>query len=151
MVITDEQRLRVAVGLYRRAHVHRRTMRIFRQTQCGPQVLVFVLSPGECSGNRELWPNWLLLGTDTEFNETREYGLKRYNYAEPRRHVAHRDLERAYESAYKSICPECHDGVLFVQRDQTELTLMRSDMCTHCWCRFWYLDDTINGEKLHDG
>ena len=117
----------------------KRTVRIFRVREGALSVSSFVIDR-----------TWLLLGTDDDFWATRAYFMLRDNYNRPHVRVRHSDLRRIDEdTAYRSDCPECGLGVLLVQRDQTTLVLLRSDLCARCWTRFWYTDETINGEKLY--
>jgi hypothetical protein len=68
--------------------------------------------------------------------------------AEPR-HLFHADLQRVSdESAYRSRCPFCANGILFGRRDQTTMAMIREDNCVSCAQRVVYLDESINGEPL---
>lgn len=65
--------------------------------------------------------------------------------------VLHSGLERASEeSAYRSNCPVCQEGILFVSRVPTTqgLLLHRFDRCTRCAQGVIYEDETIAGEAL---
>jgi len=55
--------------------------------------------------------------------------------------VRHQDLKRRSEdSNFKSICPICEEGTLFVQRDQRTFRLLPNDMCILCGQSFVYHD-----------
>lgn len=56
-------------------------------------------------------------------------------------HVNHEDLKRVGESAFKSECPVCKDGILTVLRNPVTLELSKSDNCLLCGQSFVY-DDT---------
>jgi hypothetical protein len=61
--------------------------------------------------------------------------------------VAHSELKRWDEdSAYKSKCPVCEDGLLLIARDPKSFLLLRYDRCVSCGQMFMYTDETINGE-----
>lgn len=63
--------------------------------------------------------------------------------------VLHSTLKRfSNESAYKSICPACKQGVLLIRRNDKTFTLERMDICTFCVQFIWYRDKKINGEPL---
>jgi len=64
--------------------------------------------------------------------------------------VSHTDLERVSESPYRSRCPACNKGVLFVHRDQTTLALINADRCTYCGQLVIYTDKIIAGEPVLD-
>ena len=70
------------------------------------------------------------------------------NIDKPLIRVAHAELERfSGESAYRSKCPVCEGGVLFISRDpEAGFLLMRRDRCVICGQSFYYTDETINGE-----
>jgi hypothetical protein len=75
-----------------------------------------------------------------------EEGLPK-NLRAPVKRVLHSTLKR-YEpqSAYKSDCPACPDGLLLVRRVMG--VLQREDYCLCCGQPVYYLDETINGERL---
>lgn len=54
------------------------------------------------------------------------------NAEEPEISVRHADLTRFGESAYKSKCPCCKEGILLVGRDQKTLDLLEYDRCVVC-------------------
>ncbi len=55
--------------------------------------------------------------------------------------VRHADLERADEnSQFRSNCPVCKHGVLFVMRDQQTFELLKNDRCCLCGQPFVYTD-----------
>lgn len=63
--------------------------------------------------------------------------------------VAHASLERANdESVFRSKCPACEKGVLFVARSQKTFNLLREDACVGCGQRFIYTDQQIAGTTL---
>jgi len=62
------------------------------------------------------------------------------NMTAPVCRVMHKDLKRYNDSAYKSQCPECSTGVLFVYRNIKTLELQASDRCSCCGQRFQYMD-----------
>jgi len=69
------------------------------------------------------------------------------NLNAPAKMVHHADLKRLdEESAYKSECPVCPDGLLLVRRVMG--VLQRQDFCIGCGQPVLYLDHTINGEPL---
>lgn len=125
------------------------TARIFRRnaSNAALEVLSLLIDVAPARTAEE----WKLmsLGVDDDFWDTREHFILRDNYARPPIAVRHSDLRRIdEETAYKSDCPVCETGILLVQRDQTELTLRRDDICIRCWTRFRYTDEFINREKL---
>lgn len=65
-------------------------------------------------------------------------------------HVLHSALTRcrSSDSPYRSRCPVCDTGVLFVLRNQTTLQLRREDRCMVCGQAVVYDDAVINGEPL---
>lgn len=64
--------------------------------------------------------------------------------------VAHDELERWDDGAYKSKCPACEEGLLLVRRDHKTLELERLDQCVSCGQQFYYTDSEVNGEPLVD-
>lgn len=69
------------------------------------------------------------------------------NLEAPVQRVFHSSLVRFdHESAYKSLCPTCKDGILLVRRDNG--VLQRNDICVLCGQQVYYLDDKINGEPV---
>lgn len=55
--------------------------------------------------------------------------------------IRHADLRRcSKESAYRSWCPACSDGILLVGRDQSSLQLLEHDRCITCGQLVHYLD-----------
>jgi len=55
--------------------------------------------------------------------------------------VKHSELERfSDESAYKSICPACKNGLLLVYRNSKTLALEEYDRCILCGQQYKYLD-----------
>lgn len=64
-----------------------------------------------------------------------------YNLGNPAIKVWHQNLVRASDdSPYRSRCPFCSDGILFVSRDQTSLRLSGKDMCSSCGQKVIYRD-----------
>jgi hypothetical protein len=72
------------------------------------------------------------------------------NLRNPPQHIKHTELRRTGESAYRSVCPVCGKGVLFVRRDQESLALVNLDGCVICGQTFIYTDKEINGEPVID-
>jgi len=64
--------------------------------------------------------------------------------------VSHADLERVSESLYRSRCPACSKGVLFVHRSQATLELINVDRCTYCGQLVVYTDKFIADEPVLD-
>jgi uncharacterized protein (DUF983 family) len=62
-------------------------------------------------------------------------------------HVSHASLERWSDSAYKSKCPACKDGLLLIYRD-VDFKLVRLDRCVSCGQQVYYTDETVNGEPF---
>ena len=64
--------------------------------------------------------------------------------------ISHASLERWGEnSAYKSKCPECKDGLLLIHRDPNlNYALVRADRCVSCGQQVYYTDDAVNGESF---
>jgi hypothetical protein len=66
--------------------------------------------------------------------------------------VKHSDLKRSNdESAFKSQCPACPDGILLVARRQRTFKLERHDRCVVCGQAVYYLDESVNGETFVEG
>lgn len=61
--------------------------------------------------------------------------------------VAHASLKR-WGGDYKSCCPVCKEGVLFVWRQPVTHQLSRHDRCVRCAQRFIYTDERIGNEAL---
>lgn len=142
-IISEAEALRLKLDSY---HLFRRRprpmARVFRQTWGG-------VEPSAMNLYANIEGHWVLIAEDSTFGRTREQAILRANYAAPRREVRHADLKRSDdETAYKSECPECEEGLLLVQRDSSSFVLLRDDMCIHCWTRFRYTDEAINGEAL---
>jgi predicted RNA-binding Zn-ribbon protein involved in translation (DUF1610 family) len=65
--------------------------------------------------------------------------------------LSHTTLKRASEdSAFRSKCPACLDGVLLVMRDSKSHALINVDTCTSCGQRIIYKDTFINDEPVVD-
>ena len=62
------------------------------------------------------------------------------NIYNPIQRIKHGSLERFGDSAYKSVCPQCKEGILFVYRDPETFKLLRIDCCCLCGQRFEYTD-----------
>jgi len=71
------------------------------------------------------------------------------NKNEPVIEVYHKDLTRVGDSAYKSDCPKCKDGVLLIYRDPITFVLQEYDCCVLCGQHFKYLD--INELRRAEG
>ena len=54
--------------------------------------------------------------------------------------VKHKELERAGNSIYRSVCPVCKKGVLPVRRDINTFELLKEDNCFLCGQPFEYTD-----------
>lgn len=63
-----------------------------------------------------------------------------WNKNEPVREVRHADLTRVGDSAYRSECPACDEGILLVAREPNTFVLMELDHCIICAQRFRYTD-----------
>lgn len=72
------------------------------------------------------------------------------NLKQPLQFVRHTELKRASdESAYRSLCPVCEEGILLIRRfSLQDPRLSKFDNCSLCAQTFFYEDDEINGEKL---
>lgn len=72
------------------------------------------------------------------------------NLRAPIQRVKHAELTRANDdSAFKSKCPACENGILLVARDPEDLSLFaRHDRCIICAQAFFYTDDDIHGMKF---
>jgi hypothetical protein len=71
------------------------------------------------------------------------------NATNPVLRVFHAQLARSSEeSAYRSKCPFCEQGMFMIFRHETSLRLRRRDRCLHCLQKVEYAEDTINGEAL---
>ena len=46
--------------------------------------------------------------------------------------VKHTNLKRFDDSGYKSYCPTCEEGILFMRRDQETGHLLENDNCCFC-------------------
>jgi hypothetical protein len=69
-------------------------------------------------------------------------------YRGPPHKVLHAALTRAGdETPFRSIAP-CCGGMLLVRRNQVTFELSRDDNCVKCGQRYWYTDDSINGERF---
>jgi uncharacterized protein (DUF983 family) len=65
-------------------------------------------------------------------------------------HVLHAQLKRSdEESRYRSHCPVCTEGVLFLRRDQKTLVLLAEDNCIACGQRIIYDDIEELRKKDH--
>lgn len=63
--------------------------------------------------------------------------------------VRHSSLDRVGDSAYRSECPVCEEGVLNIRRDEA-MRVVRTDVCCLCGQTFRYSDRTIAGELVWD-
>ena len=62
------------------------------------------------------------------------------NFGKPRIKINHKDLTRADDSMYRSICPVCEDGMLLVTRNPKTFRIEKNDNCISCGQQFEYLD-----------
>jgi hypothetical protein len=62
--------------------------------------------------------------------------------------VRHASLKRYGDGGYKSVCPVCKEGILFVRRHPETLRLLATDRCSFCAQLFIYADTWINGEEV---
>jgi DNA-directed RNA polymerase subunit RPC12/RpoP len=70
------------------------------------------------------------------------------NLGKPTRYVRHRNLLRAGNSLYRSICPDCDSGVLLMHRNLRTGKLLPEDRCVKCGQEFYYEDiDELNGDQ----
>lgn len=76
--------------------------------------------------------------------DEKDYGE---NLLAPTQRVSHASLARVSGSVFRSKCPACPDGVLFVRRTR-ELHLSNVDRCICCGQRFVYTDASIAGCPL---
>lgn len=74
------------------------------------------------------------------------------NLDRPVLRVRHAELERvSEESPFRSWCPVCKEGILLVARlDMLDFRLSKLDHCSMCGQHFWYEEEAIGSEKLHD-
>lgn len=70
------------------------------------------------------------------------------NLNKPVVNVKHKDLKRYGDSIFKSMCPECHRGLLLVSRDPKSLKLTRNDHCFLCGQHYYYTDLEYIGEEI---
>lgn len=54
--------------------------------------------------------------------------------------IKHSSLKRTDDSIYRSVCPECKEGVLLVGRDLETFKLSEVDRCISCAQQFIYTD-----------
>jgi len=72
----------------------------------------------------------------------------RENRAKPPLEVKWKELERyTKDSSYRSLCPECRKGPLFIRRDIKTFELLAEDNCAYCGRRFIYTDLAEAGLK----
>jgi len=62
------------------------------------------------------------------------------NINKPSLNVKHAKLERYSDSAYKSLCPVCKEGILFMRRHPETGQLLEGDNCGLCGQAFVYAD-----------
>ena len=62
------------------------------------------------------------------------------NISKPIIRIKHAELERIFDSKYKSFCPICDEGVLRVKRHPKTLEIEPIDHCNNCGQRFEYID-----------
>jgi len=60
------------------------------------------------------------------------------NLQKPPIRVKHSELKREGDSAFKSVCPACDDGMLLMRRDQHTFKLLNDDICILCGQHFIY-------------
>jgi hypothetical protein len=82
---------------------------------------------------------------DARFSQTVETGFSMdgliYNASLPAMEVRHQDLERVDGSPFRSKCPNCKDGVLFMRREAPKTHYLSThDNCTFCGRTFIYPD-----------
>jgi len=71
------------------------------------------------------------------------------NINEPAVHVKHSELERENTSSrFRSTCPVCQEGILFVRRHSESYALLAQDNCILCGQRIIY--DDIDAMMLMD-
>ena len=64
-----------------------------------------------------------------------------FNVSLPPLEIKHQSLERVDDSIFRSKCPHCQEGILFMKRIAPKtLFLSTEDMCTSCGRRFIYTD-----------
>jgi len=72
------------------------------------------------------------------------------NVDAPLLEVEHANLRRASDnSAYRSVCPACPEGILMVGRDQDTFQLLEYDRCIVCGQLIKYLD--IDDMRAREG
>lgn len=64
--------------------------------------------------------------------------VKASNLQKPPIRVKHSELKRAGDSAYRSVCPVCKNGMLLMRRDLQTLELLKEDICILCGQHFIY-------------
>ncbi len=64
--------------------------------------------------------------------------------------VSHAALRRVGDSAFKSVCPSCPDGVLPVRREERTFRVTNQDFCLACGQHVVYTDSVIGGESVLD-
>jgi uncharacterized protein (DUF983 family) len=70
-----------------------------------------------------------------------EENLVGKNISAPIKRIRHSELVRVGDSAYRSECPECGEGVLLVARDpKNNYELSAYDRCVLCGQQFEYVD-----------
>jgi DNA-directed RNA polymerase subunit RPC12/RpoP len=63
------------------------------------------------------------------------------NIQSPIMQIKHADIKRAEDdSQYKSVCPQCNEGVLMMLRNPETFKLRNIDNCFLCGQRFEYTD-----------
>lgn len=62
------------------------------------------------------------------------------NVGKPIMKVKHTKMERVRDSAFKSKCPQCKEGILGVRRDPETFALQEKDFCMLCGQAFLYTD-----------
>ena len=64
------------------------------------------------------------------------------NLPKPAKIIRHAELKRAGESEYRSVCPECGEGLLMMRRN-ADMSLSPWDNCLSCGCKFQYIDIVV--------
>ncbi len=64
--------------------------------------------------------------------------------------IFHCNLQLWYAdfSHFRVVCPQCHKGLLLVNRETPTYSLSRLDRCTICAQLFLYLDEAIAGNSF---
>ena len=71
-----------------------------------------------------------------------------FNINTPSLVIRHKDLKRIGDSPYRSKCPVCTDGILFLRRDPDSGMLLSMDNCIYCGQRFIYEDSQLIDKRI---